>query len=106
MQCHGRMTGVAAFVSSKDPPRSGFKIYFFCCKDSFRAGINTNLQYAIGLFEAVNTFGLNYVIDPQAPTPTTSAVNLDFLQFPYQTLMFRGGDCDDISILFVLFWKQ
>ncbi|MBO7637636.1 MAG: tetratricopeptide repeat protein, partial [Treponema sp.] len=25
--------------------------------------------------------------------------SIDFLQFPYQTLTYRGGDCDDLSIL-------
>jgi tetratricopeptide (TPR) repeat protein len=29
-----------------------------------------------------------------------SAINLDILNYPYQTLFYRGGDCDDISILF------
>ncbi|HOE09709.1 MAG TPA: hypothetical protein PLV89_12675, partial [Treponemataceae bacterium] len=92
----------AAFVSSKDPSALWFAKYISSVvKDSFRAGINTNLQYAIGLFEAVNTFGLNYVIDPSsAYADNIGGESIDFLQFPYQTLMFRGGDCDDISILF------
>jgi tetratricopeptide (TPR) repeat protein len=25
---------------------------------------------------------------------------LDYLQFPYQTLVYRGGDCDDLSVMF------
>ena len=92
----------AAFVSSKDPSALWFSKYISSVvKDSFRSGINTNLQYAIGLFEAVNTFGLNYVIDPSsAYADNIGGESIDFLQFPYQTLMFRGGDCDDISILF------
>ncbi len=92
----------AAFVSSKDPSALWFAKYISSVvKDSFRSGINTNLQYAMGLFEAVNTFGLNYVIDPSsAYADNIGGESVDFLQFPYQTLMYRGGDCDDISILF------
>jgi hypothetical protein len=29
-----------------------------------------------------------------------NASALDSLNYPYQTLMYRGGDCDDLSILF------
>jgi len=69
--------------------------------DRFRPGVNRNMQYAAGVFESLNTFGLNYVIDPtSAYVDNSESGSIDFLQFPYQTLMYRGGDCDDLSILF------
>jgi len=92
----------AAFVSSKDPAAMWFSKYSSSIvRDRFREGINRNMQYAAGAFESLNAFGLNYVIDPtSAYADNTGSMSIDFLQFPYQTLMYRGGDCDDISILY------
>ena len=54
----------------------------------------------MGIFETLDQFGLNYVVDPtSAYADNVGQTSIDFLQFPYQTLMYRGGDCDDLSIL-------
>lgn len=93
----------AAFVSSKDPAAMWFSKYVSgIVRDRFRVGVNKNMQYAMGVFEALNAYGLNYVIDPTSAYADNagSAAAIDFLQYPYQTLMYRGGDCDDLSILF------
>ena len=92
----------AVFVSSKDPAAMQFAKYVTSIvRENFREDVPINIQYATGIFEALNEFGINYVIDPTSAFEDnvgTSAV--DFLQFPYQTLMYKGGDCDDLSILF------
>ena len=92
----------AVFVSSKDPAAMQFAKYVTSIvRENFREDIPINIQYATGIFEALNQFGINYVIDPTSAFEDnvgTSAI--DFLQFPYQTLMYKGGDCDDLSILF------
>jgi tetratricopeptide (TPR) repeat protein len=46
--------------------------------------------------------GLTYVIDPSSPYAELSGnpVALDYVQFPRQTIEYRAGDCDDLSILF------
>ncbi|HNQ97464.1 MAG TPA: tetratricopeptide repeat protein, partial [Treponemataceae bacterium] len=92
----------AAFVSARDPAAMWFARYVSSVvKDRFRQGVNSNVQYAAGMFEALNAFGLNYVIDPtSAYADNIGSSSIDFLQFPHQTLMYRGGDCDDISILY------
>ena len=91
----------AVFVSSKDPAAMQFAKYTASVvRDNLRVDIPENIQYALGIFETLNQFGLNYVVDPSSAFEDnvgTSAI--DFLQFPYQTIMYRGGDCDDISIL-------
>ncbi|MBP5469677.1 MAG: hypothetical protein J6Z11_10600 [Candidatus Riflebacteria bacterium] len=54
----------------------------------------------MGIFDALDQFGINYVKDPtSAFEDNVGTASIDFLQFPYQTLMYRGGDCDDLSIL-------
>lgn len=91
----------AVFVSSKDPAAMQFGKYVASIvRDNLRADMPVNIQYAIGIFQALNEFGLNYVVDPSSAfEDNVGTSSIDFLQFPYQTLMYRGGDCDDISIL-------
>ena len=91
----------AVFVSSKDPAAMQFAKYTASIvRDNLRIDVPMNIQYALGIFEALNQFGLNYVVDPaSAFEDNVGTSSIDFLQFPYQTLMYRGGDCDDISIL-------
>jgi tetratricopeptide (TPR) repeat protein len=93
----------SAFVSSKDPAALWFSKYSASIvRDRYREGINDNVQYAIGVFSALNAYGINYVVDPSSAYADNagSGVSIDFLQFPYQTLTYRGGDCDDLSILY------
>ena len=93
----------AAFVSARDPAALWFSKYSeSLVRDRYREGVNANVQYAIGVFESLNVYGINYVVDPSSAYADNagSGVSIDFLQFPYQTLMYRGGDCDDLSILY------
>ena len=91
----------AVFVSSKDPAAMRFaKQVASIVRENKQPSLPMNIQYAMGIFEALNQFGLNYVVDPtSAFADNVGTASIDFLQFPYQTLMFKGGDCDDISIL-------
>ena len=91
----------SAFVSSKDPAAMWFSKYVLSTvRDNVRSGVPQNIQYAMAIFEALDQFGINYVKDPtSAFEDNVGTASIDFLQFPYQTLMYRGGDCDDLSIL-------
>ena len=91
----------AVFVSSKDPAAMQFAKYTASIvRDNLRLDVPVNIQYALGIFEALNQFGINYVVDPSSAfEDNVGTSSIDFLQFPYQTLMYRGGDCDDLSIL-------
>lgn len=94
----------AAFASAKDPAVLRYS--------KFVAGlvrevdelpeIASSLKFAVGLFEGLRLYGLNYVVDPTTPYEALSAdaLTVDFLQYPYQTLVYKGGDCDDLSIMF------
>jgi tetratricopeptide (TPR) repeat protein len=67
-----------------------------------RANLPQNLQVALAVFEALRLYGLNYVIDPNSSYIELSqnASAIDFLQYPSETLTYRGGDCDDLSIVY------
>jgi tetratricopeptide (TPR) repeat protein len=93
----------SSFVSARDPAAQWFSRYVSGLVQSrMRPGINRNIQYALGLFEILGIYGINYVIDPSSSyiELSESSGSLDSLNYPYQTLMYRGGDCDDLSILF------
>jgi hypothetical protein len=93
----------ASFVSARDPAAVYFARYTEAAvRNTLRPDLPKNLQYAAALFEALHLYKMNYVIDPASSYVELSenASALDTLNYPYQTLFYRGGDCDDLSILY------
>ena len=93
----------AAFVSAKDPVVLTFaKQVAGSVNSEGNMAINTNFRIGMGIFEALSLFGIGYVVDPVTPYSELSENKsvVDFLQFPNQTLAYKAGDCDDISVLY------
>jgi hypothetical protein len=93
----------ASFVSSRDPAAVYFARYTASViREMPDKDIPGNVYYALGLFSALAAYGINYVVDPASSyfEMSENAASLDSLNYPYQTLFYRGGDCDDLSILF------
>lgn len=93
----------ASFVTAKDPEILAFaKNVGGIVRNSGYASINNELRIAMGMLEALALHGINYVVDPTTPYIELSEqpYAIDFLQFPRQTLQFRAGDCDDLSICY------
>jgi hypothetical protein len=93
---------VAAFVTAKDPSVLALaKHAAAIARERGRGAVSQNLRTAVALQETYRLYGLSYVIDPTTPYSSVSAseAKVDFLQFPRQTLQYRAGDCDDLSIL-------
>ena len=93
----------AAFVTAKDPVVLKFaKSTAGIVNDSGMKAVNDNLRMAMAMHEALSLYGMSYVIDPTTPyaefSQNTTAV--DYLQFPKQSLEYKAGDCDDLSILY------
>ena len=93
----------AAFVTAKDPLLLNFsKNVLSMVKEKGNQAINENLRAAIAFHEGLSIYGMAYVVDPKTPyTEFSKNKNVvDFLQFPRQTLQYKAGDCDDLSILY------
>jgi hypothetical protein len=93
----------AAYVTAKDPTVLSFsKNVVGAIKDELKSSMNKNFQTAMALHEALDLYGLNYIVDPKSSYSSNSGNKevVDFLQFPRQTLDYRAGDCDDLSILY------
>jgi len=93
----------AAFVTAKDPVILNFaKNVVGTIQNEAGFAVNRNLQTAVALNTALTLHGISYIVDPKSSyaslSKNTDAV--DFLQFPRQTLEYRSGDCDDLSILY------
>ncbi len=93
----------ASFVTARDPVvlTMARNVASIVRSEAFDA-INLNVRNAIAIADAVDRYGVRYVIDPTSPYAELSgqAHAVDFLQFPRQTLEYRAGDCDDLSILY------
>lgn len=56
----------------------------------------------MGLFESLRLVGLKYSPDPSTPYAAyhKDLAKVDYLQYPYQTLSYKGGDSDDLAVLY------
>lgn len=95
---------VAAFIDATDPDvrRLATQISTIVTDHQVHV-IDRNLQTALALFTGLRTAGMEYVIDPNTPdheTASRDANVVDYVQFARETLQLRGGDCDDLSILY------
>jgi len=93
----------ASFVTSKDTTVLTFaKGVVGGVRERGATVIDPNLRNAMALFAGMGLYGLNYVVDPKSSYAELSGNSsaVDYLQFPRQTLEYRAGDCDDLSILY------
>jgi tetratricopeptide (TPR) repeat protein len=90
----------AAFVTTNDPAVLIFsKNVNSMVKGKIQGAINPNLLTAIAFFQALQLYGLTYSQDP-IPTYTANKQVADYIQFPRQTLQYKGGKCSDFSVLY------
>ncbi|OHD75170.1 MAG: hypothetical protein A2177_06605 [Spirochaetes bacterium RBG_13_68_11] len=64
--------------------------------------VDPHLATAMALHQALSLHGIRYVVDPKTPYKdfVGRKQDIDFLQFPRQTLDYKAGDCDDLTTLF------
>jgi tetratricopeptide (TPR) repeat protein len=95
-------SGLSAFVSSGFPEIDEYSKYLTgLARDHLRTGLNRNHQFAVFLFEGLRAGGVRLSDIPETPYRELRASGLpDTVQFPFQTLMYRTGDMDDLGLLY------
>lgn len=99
----------AAFVTALDPAVLTFSKNVTSMVRTMSGGaIDPKMQSAIALYEALCQYGMSYVVDPKSSYVDFSqnSAAVDFLQFPQQTLEYKAGDCDDLSILYCALFES
>jgi len=94
---------LASFVSPNDPAvLDSSKFLAGVVRSKARMELDSNLQYALGVFEGLRLSGIAFAADPQTPYTKThlDAAKVDYVQYPYQSLAYRGGDSDDLAVLY------
>lgn len=93
----------ASFVTARDPAVLKFSRNITAgVRGSGATAVNEKLRTGMAVFTALGLYGIEYVIDPKSSYVELSKSDqaIDYLQFPSQTLDYRAGDCDDLSILY------
>jgi tetratricopeptide (TPR) repeat protein/DNA-binding beta-propeller fold protein YncE len=61
--------------------------------------LNRPLTQVATVFNTLSALGLRYQPDPNLPYSRLRADQVDYVQFPRETLRLKSGDCDDLSVL-------
>lgn len=90
----------AAFVSANDPTAVKFaKNIQSMIQPAVNKSIDPSLELAMAVHEGLTLYGLTYSSDPVA-TLNSDNKTVDYIQFPSQTLDYKGGKCSDFSVLY------
>ena len=94
---------LASFISPNSPEVMDYSKYIVgIARNNLRSGLNRNMQFAMYLFEGLNTGGITTSRDDTTPYTVfhKDPALLDYIQYPFQTLSYKLGDYDDLGILF------
>jgi hypothetical protein len=95
----GRTNMVGSFVTPKDDTLRDFVRTALNENKPKADAIDRTLLTAMTLFDVLTAYGIQYVIDPNAPYSSVSETSVDYVQFSRETLKLKSGDCDDLSVL-------
>ncbi|MBQ4378675.1 MAG: tetratricopeptide repeat protein [Treponema sp.] len=93
---------LAAYISATAPEVLELsKVLVGIARTKLRSGVNRNLQFAMYLFEGMRIAGIKCSSDFETPYNRFHVDDtlIDYIQYPYQTIFYNGGDCDDVGIL-------
>ncbi len=91
---------VGAFITPKDDTLRDFVRSAVNAMKPEPGPLNGRVVTAMTLFSALSAHGVRYVTDPNAPYSKLAEDQVDYVQFARETLKFKSGDCDDLTVLF------
>ena len=94
---------VAAYITPADSTLKYFTSYIQnICRDYLLPGYQAPLQYAMQVYYALKE--LKFIYQPDIKYPFIKVKNnmmvIDTVNLPRTTIKFRGGDCDDLTVLY------
>ena len=100
---------LASYVSASSQEVLEFSKYLVGVSRRYlRTGLNRNMQFAMYVFEGMRLAGITYEED--ASTPYNSyhldSTILDYIQYPYQTMLYKSGDKDDLGVLIMSLFES
>jgi tetratricopeptide (TPR) repeat protein/sugar lactone lactonase YvrE len=90
---------VGSFITPRDETLKEFVRAALAQYGATTGALNRNLAQAMTLFDMIGATGTRYLADPNSPYARVSADQVDYVQFPRETLRSRSGDCDDLTVL-------
>jgi len=88
---------VAGFVTPKDDVVQRFVRDVLQAQVPESPDLEKTLVAAARIFDGLSTLALQYLTDPSNPY---QGADLDYVQYPRETLTRKAGDCDDLSSLY------
>ncbi len=95
----------AAFITPSDPQVQAFARPLLAAFEAQTQALGQplqNLLQALVLFQALKQHGVRYLADAITPYAQVTTVQgaIDHIQYPAQTLQYKAGDCDDLTVLY------
>ena len=96
---------IACFVTPQDPDIQVFSRRALLAAEAqtIQAGLDAHLYTALTLFDGMSSVGIHYAPDPKQPfnySELSGKRQIDYLQYPRETLARLSGDCDDLAVLY------
>jgi tetratricopeptide (TPR) repeat protein len=95
----GDSSMIGSFVTPKDDTLRDYVRQIINTFQPDPGPLNDNLVSAMVYFSSLTAAGTNYNIDPNTPFTDLRDDQIDYVQFPRETLRLKSGDCDDLSVL-------
>ena len=96
--CTSDLEMLAAFVDPKSSQVTQFTRGTLGLYESKE--VEDNLERAALIFDALSTYGIQYERDPTSPFVLSQKEAVDTVFLPSETLQYKRGDCDDLSVLY------
>ncbi|MBQ0039887.1 MAG: hypothetical protein KBS64_05630, partial [Treponema sp.] len=79
------------------------KVLVGISRNHLRSGLNRNMQFAMYLFNGMGLGGITLASDTTTPYKDyhVDPSLLDYIQYPFQTMMYKSGDMDELGILYM-----
>ena len=100
---------IASYISSSAQEILEFSKYLVgVARTYLRSGLNRNMQFAMYVFEGIRLAGIKCETDVSSPYNQfhLDPSALDYIQYPYQTMLYKTGDKDDLGILLMALFQS